>query len=100
MSSGPYRKDLHPNCAGEGPVGGRYAGVRGLAVLAGEPERPAGGGGERNGHSELLRALEARENTARITLDDSATSAAVLGRLLTALREDRYDYHVAVETEF
>ena len=45
-------------------------------------------------------ALEARENTARITLDDSATSAAVLGRLLTALREDRYDYHVAVETEF
>lgn len=64
--------------------------------LSGLPE----GRGSGTVYSELLRALEARENTARITLDDSATSAAVLGRLLTALREDRYDYHVAVETEF
>ena len=64
--------------------------------LSGLPE----GRGSGTVYSELLRALEARENTARITLDDSATSAAVLGRLLTALREDRYDYRVAVETEF
>ena len=64
--------------------------------LSGLPE----GRGSGTVYSELLRALEARENTARITLADSATSAAVLGRLLTALREDRYDYRVAVETEF
>ena len=68
------------------------------ALRPGAPERgPAGG---LSLIHIFLRALEARENTARITLDDSATSAAVLGRLLTALREDRYDYHVAVETEF
>ena len=64
--------------------------------LSGLPE----GRGSGTVYNELLGALEDRENTARITLDDSAASAAVLGRLLTTLREDRYDYRVAVETEF
>lgn len=51
-------------------------------------------------YTALLRALQDRESPARITLDDSETSSAVLTRLLRLLREDRYDYRTAVETEF
>lgn len=48
----------------------------------------------------LVRALEGRESTTRITLDDSTNGLRALTRLLTTLREDRYDYRLAVETEF
>lgn len=51
-------------------------------------------------YARLINSLEAREGTVRITLDDSDVSAAVLKRLLQALREDRYSVRLAVETEF
>ncbi len=44
--------------------------------------------------------LEDRESRAGITLDDSSTSASVLSRLLSTLREDGYSVRLAVESEF
>ncbi|MFQ8759990.1 MAG: hypothetical protein ACLSAF_11725 [Intestinimonas sp.] len=69
-------------------------------MLAWEPERPAGGeGAERSTASSSGRWRPGRTRRA-----SRWTTAPRLprcwGRLLTALREDRYDYRVAVETEF
>lgn len=47
-----------------------------------------------------LTALSAQQRTARITTDDSTEALQVLTRVLRAIREDQYDYRLAVETEF
>ncbi len=44
--------------------------------------------------------LEDREGRTRITLDDSAVSAAALNRLLGTLLTDGYSVRLAVESEF
>ena len=49
---------------------------------------------------QISRRLEDRKNRAGITLDDSDTSASVLSRLLSTLREDGYSVRLAVESEF
>lgn len=51
-------------------------------------------------YNSLSRTLQDWEHPARITLDDSRTSSAVLSRLLQLLRQERFYYRTAVETEF
>lgn len=50
-------------------------------------------------YADAYRILESRQNLARITTDDSAAAVRVLSRLLTAIRTERYDYRLAVESE-
>lgn len=51
-------------------------------------------------YAQLVSSLEAKKSAARITLDDSAASAAVLRRLLGTLEEGQYNLRLPVETEF
>lgn len=50
--------------------------------------------------SDVLRTLEARQSTTRVTLDNRDSGVRSLDRLLRTLREEPYDYRLAVETEF
>lgn len=48
----------------------------------------------------IYNDVEDQEQMARITMDDTDTSAAALSRLLLRLREEGYEIRAAVETEF
>lgn len=58
--------------------------------------------GRRSGsvYSGLAQDLAARSRDARITVDDSQTSAEVVERLMSLFRQDRYEYRMPVETSF
>lgn len=51
-------------------------------------------------YTSVLQKLEKKENQAWILLDDSDTSASVLGRLLQTLQVEGYTCRLPVETEF
>lgn len=50
-------------------------------------------------YAQLILNLEAKKSAARVTLDDGATSATVLRRLLDTLGEGQYNLRLPVETE-